>query len=262
MKTLTPTQALALTIPGDFPGVLEGYVGPCEVLHHMDAWVAGAIIHAGSRDAITSYVTGVLPVPLDHLRLPLSSPAVIDHLIRWAANGVRCPACGGTRCQPGAAFDPPNPCEACDESPGYLVAPANLAPFRDIDLPEVTGFPRKALSAALIGVSVRRVAAGLGPIRLILLGPWGQWSGYRWARHDIRDPLTRRPWLGVEYGTEAPGRWHAFAKRDGLFYAHGEEATETAAMGAADRVALASGYALLDIDPTLGPMMRVEVPDV
>ena len=68
----------------------------------MDVWL---LAHPPPGDAITSYVTGALPVLSTTASL---LPAVIDHLIRWAANGVRCPLVADAL-PTGAAFDPPNP---------------------------------------------------------------------------------------------------------------------------------------------------------
>lgn len=208
--TITPADALAITIPGDLPGVLEGYVGPALV--------------GGQEPAIAVKFDGWKP---ERFTLPLASWQVREHLIRRMLEGVRCEVCLGTGIAPPTA---PLSCTLC-KGTGYLRAPTDLRRFRDIDLPEIPGWPRAALSAALIGVSVLRVAAGMGPVTAL----FADWEPYYEGEHHYEHRV------GIVGGTHAVRRAHS---RDiANAYLLREERA-----------------ALLDIDPDRGPVMRVEVP--
>lgn len=152
-KTLTEAECHALTVRGDVPGVLDGYVGPVEIhatWHAGEPWIAAVSANGkvdGGRGA--------------DARLPLARPEVQAHLVGWLGRGQPCPVCKGSQCQPSRiAFDPDDPCDTCDGL-GHLRAPHNRYAWLT---PEAHGGLPDWIRMALIWGSVVRVAAGMGAL--------------------------------------------------------------------------------------------------
>jgi hypothetical protein len=196
-------------LPGNTPGLLDGYVGPVDAFHEtisraMPATWASSIYHDGRALSLGGDMEAW---PRDAIRLDLHRPEARFRVACWLAAGERCPrsAHGGDSSH----------CEDCDDT-GYLRPPAPL--WWAMPMSEGGEVERADWSAAILVRSVTRGLAGLSPV-LGLRGP-------REVNHVDVDGVehTMRPRLAGANPTKA---------RD---------------LGMSDEEWLASGYALVDGD--------------
>lgn len=254
LVTRTISPADVLTIPGDIPGVLAGYVGPgilrgkhtCAVIGQTGA---GPRVTVTDRDSI-SYLLTLEGVPVKWLSLPLSSSFfVAAHLVDWLARGERCPGCPPCTHKEGYTEPDTNAliCRRCEDGEGcpckgtgYLRPPADL--FWALK-PETFGGPPKWIARAVTWASVVRAAAGLPPIDEVD-GLWVYAPGASWTWH-------RRPLLTIHSGRIGVLAGGYDARRFGAEEADKEQQ---------DAGALHNGWALLDNTPS-GLVLRVAVPE-
>lgn len=223
---LTEAECLALTVRGDVPGVLDGYVGPVLTTARLSAGVPnwpGAVSGPSVRGkwwvgrGEKADGSGVNPwgsTPgqdygrvgewsASNIALPLASPLVQAHLVGWLGRGQPCPGpCVGVDC---------GRCDGQADGTGRGRARGHnryswLTPEAHEGLPDW-------IRMALIWGSVVRVAAGAGPLRDVVA-----------------------PWSADESASGRPGADQANQRMMGL------------------------GHALIDETPT-GRVIRFEVPD-
>lgn len=144
--SISKEEALALTLPGTVPRLLDGYVGP--VLRHKP----GSYRAKPDGSFAPTYEWILCEPPVGALLLPLDDPSARARAVEWAAQGERCaceglaPAC--TRCQ-------------CT---GWLRRPEDLRWVLSwSNLPS----PEPWVSSAVLWVCVQRMLVGMLPIQRV-----------------------------------------------------------------------------------------------
>lgn len=257
IRTITEAECLALTVPGDVPGVLDGYIGPVRWGQASALWAYVGMIQdchyaaSGDDGRHDAYVgRDYLGDTHQGLFLPLARPEVQAHLVGWLGRGERCPDCRGARVDTAKPItSATTPCPSCRGS-GWIRRPVNRYAWLT---PEAHGGLPDWIRLALIWGSVVRVAAGMEALRAAEPVPVSP-----------RGPFTVGNAVAWWTATEERRGWFATRSNGVVLYPgwmwdteHGPE------IGAAalDRIyscVMSQGFALIDEAPT-GRAIRFEV---
>ena len=205
--TLTPADVSRLTVPGDWPGLLDGYCGPVEVQEiGEDEWkpatLCGSFWYAitngpnegelGNRGSVAA------------VRLPLSHPEARYRLACWLAEGgALCTACGENESDTDV-------CPAAWREGGYLRAP--FTGVWDFLSPGPSEIPEWVMTTCLWASAVRVVGGQAAIICAAMHGGTGPGSfiyAYDWD--DCGSGIS----LGGRYNTATKVLAAGYALLDG-----------------------------------------------
>lgn len=249
VQTYTPDSLITIALPGDLPGLLDGWVGRVEIVERGTVDWTVATRTCASWYAVTNGPNeGRVEAECwaRSVRLPLARWEARARVVAWLAAGEQCFSCFGR----GTKASPPHrspDCARCNAT-GYLRAPADLR--WALDWPGLPGTLPAWQSAAILHASALRAAAGMGAVVA--------------AEHVERHVNTRR-FIGAycgatlywchtredaDYFVDPYGEHHGWCWSGQRGLDVGDEA-----MRIVDTLALNTGYALLDDDALI-----VEVP--